>query len=387
MRNSTESLPGQVLGTGLEDFFDSAYGFSIIAPGYTPTPPDLYPGEGVCEKEGAPYQHPSSGILHFSADFEAKPKAIERFSGYRFFDAEMVGVEDGGQFGWDNGCAGYITWPSINKCGEHPLPPPPPPPFAPPGPPAEVGCADGTCEAFCETAGVHGCGVSWDGAQSMRAPRTGRNCSGGLPKAHCSVPADACAVGWEPCLSGGSDARSDFMKAITPAQCGGSWGAWAAAMSHAPLDTRNSTDKEYCPNKTAAALATDNGCRGISPSSWGAESLCCGEDCEVPTCQTALWSEVSPCPPAGKGSPRCGTLMVQAGHGVCDAAVDTKLDGIMCCKKTGALHGHGEHGDRGQEQEQEQEHESLMSQDKAGACLTAPTHVRALVWMYTWPKE
>ena len=133
MRNSTETLPGQVLGTGLEDFFDSAYGFSIIAPGYAPPtgnadPARLYPGEGVNEVEGYPYQHPSSGILHFSSDY-SQPKPVERFSGYRFFDAEMVGFDSGGQFGWDNGCAGYIKWPSINKCGEHPLPPPPPPPF------------------------------------------------------------------------------------------------------------------------------------------------------------------------------------------------------------------------------------------------------------------
>lgn len=183
----------------------------------------------------------------------------------------MVGVDNGGQFGWDNGCAGYVSWPSINKCGERPLPPPPPPPFPPPGPPEAVGCADGgyhlsillgtasflsagildpgiiylqlygyysavllefaptvaatklnwrcwltgTCEAFCDNkAGVHGCGVTWDGAKSMRAPplasseRSGK-CSGGLPKPHCEVPADACAAGWEPCLSDGN--RERFM--------------------------------------------------------------------------------------------------------------------------------------------------------------------------------
>lgn len=341
-------------------------------------PPDLYPGEGVCEKEGAPYQHPSSGILHFSADYDAKPSAVERFSGYRFFDAEMVGVDDGGQFGWDNGCAGYITWPSINKCGEHPLPPAPPPPFGPPGPPKEVGCADGTCEAFCETSSVHGCGVSWSGKQSMRAARTG-NCTGGLPKPHCAVPADACADGWEPCLSGdNADARSRFMNDITAAQCGGSWGAWAAAMSHAPLDAHNSTDHEFCPNNTA--LAPDNGCRGVSPSQWGGEALCCGKDCEVPTCQTALWPQSSSaCAPAGAGSASCGTLMVKAGSGVCDATIDSSLDGIMCCKTALAM---------GQEHEQRtdgnEHHEN--ADETATGCFTAPTHVRALVWMYTWQK-
>eukprot|EP01051_Picozoa_sp_SAG22_P019694 SAG22_NODE_3716_length_1561_cov_1.169631_2_plen_109_part_01 len=97
---------------------DSAYGFSIIAPGYSPPtgqadPARLYPGEGVNQVEGRPYQHPSSGILHFSSDYSTtaaggsgqaahgQGHGVERFSSYRFFDAEMVGVEDGGQFGWD----------------------------------------------------------------------------------------------------------------------------------------------------------------------------------------------------------------------------------------------------------------------------------------------
>lgn len=131
MRTTDEALPGQVLGTGLEDFFDSAYGFSIVAPGYNPAPPGLYPGYGSPEVVGAPFQHPSSGILHFSANYtdnssEANESVgSERFSAYRFLDAEVIGFDDGGSFGWDNGCAGYITWPSVSKCGQRPLPPPP----------------------------------------------------------------------------------------------------------------------------------------------------------------------------------------------------------------------------------------------------------------------
>jgi hypothetical protein len=166
------------------------------------------------------------------------------------------------------------------------------------------------------------------------------------------------------------------MKEITAAQCGGSWGAWAAAMSHAPLDTHNSTDHEFCPNKTALAL--DNGCRGVTPTQWGGEALCCGKDCEVPTCQTALWPQSSnACAPAGEGSADCGTLMVKAGSGVCDATIDNSLDGIMCCKTASTM-----------EQEHEQRvdsNESRKNADETG-CFTAPTHVRALVWMYTWPK-
>lgn len=33
LRTHDEELPGQVLGTGLEDFWDSGYGFSLVAPG------------------------------------------------------------------------------------------------------------------------------------------------------------------------------------------------------------------------------------------------------------------------------------------------------------------------------------------------------------------
>jgi hypothetical protein len=40
---------------------------------------------------------------------------------YRFFDDEIVAVDDGGQFGWDNGCANYYE-PGTNKCGEKPSP-------------------------------------------------------------------------------------------------------------------------------------------------------------------------------------------------------------------------------------------------------------------------
>ena len=369
MRNSTETLPGQVLGTGLEDFFDSAYGFSIIAPGYAPPtgnadPARLYPGEGVNEVEGYPYQHPSSGILHFSSDY-SQPKPVERFSGYRFFDAEMVGFDSGGQFGWDNGCAGYIKWPSINKCGEHPLPPPPPPPFPPPGPPGQVGCADGTCEAFCDKPNVRGCGASWSGAKSLRAPRAG-NCSGALPKPHCETPADACATGWAPCLADGD--RTHFMEDLSPKECGGSWGAWALAMSHAPL---NRSNRQFCPNSTAAAA--DNTCRS-SADSWGAEALCCGESCEVPTCQTALWPQQSGCAGGADGSPECGTLMVKAGSGVCDATVSTNIEGVMCCRKPGG-------------EAAETVAASEGGRQREGACQTSPTRVRASVWMYTWPEQ
>jgi hypothetical protein len=402
LRRWNETLPGQVLGTGLEDFFDSAYGFSIVAPGYVPatgpaSPSRLYPGKGVNPVEGLPYQHPSSGILHFSSDYESPSndsspgtgRGVERFSAYRFFDAEYVGFSDGGGFGWDNGCEGYSTWPSINKCGERPLPPPPPPPFPPPGPPASVGCADGTCEALCHNPAVRGCGVSWDGAKSIRTAPS-RNCStsGSTSRPHCGVPADACAAGWVPCLSGHSGAtRTQLMGALTADACGGVWGAWATAMSHAPLDPTNATDRQFCPiNGTG-----DNGCRGPDRSVWGAEPLCCGRECETPTCLTALWRDTDGCVPAGASSASCGTGMVRAGSGVCSAMLATNVQGVLCCKASRATGSHGaaaaSTATRMPSTTPTRAAPGVRRRVAAEACLTHPTRVQAYVWAYVWPSD
>ena len=349
----------QVLGTGLEDFFDSGYGFSIIGPGVTPEPYSTdTDGEirtcqrkdGVdtfCSVEGLPFQHPSSGVLHFSSDYTGANKAgVERFSAYRFFDHEVVGMDDGGALGWTNGCAAWNE-PGTNKCGLKPMPSPPHPPFPPPGPPATTGCADGTCEAFCSLDSVRGCGVSWTGGKDMRSPRTSKPCTGGDPP-HCQSPADACAEGWEVCLSDGD--RPALMAALSPEECASEWGAWAMAESHAPL---NASDRTFCPEcSTRADYAVDNTCRPVTePDGWGAEALCCGQGCEEPTCRTGLWPNQ--------------TLMVRAGSGVCGATASDHVTGVLCCKKS-----------RG-----------ASARSGSGACQTSPTHVRSYVWAYVWPKK
>jgi hypothetical protein len=86
--------PGVVLGTGVEDFFDSAYWFCALG------------GQGACL-----FAHPSSGLLHFSrtafngSDVISLQRpypnsTIERISAYRFFDQEVVGFQDGGALQW-----------------------------------------------------------------------------------------------------------------------------------------------------------------------------------------------------------------------------------------------------------------------------------------------
>jgi hypothetical protein len=96
--------PGVVLGTGVEDYFDSAYYFCALG------------GQGACL-----FAHPTSGLLHFSRlSFNgtdvitgSRPYAndtIERISAYRFFDQEVVGFSDGGKLEWRVGDVG-------DKCG------------------------------------------------------------------------------------------------------------------------------------------------------------------------------------------------------------------------------------------------------------------------------
>ena len=85
--------PGIIMGTGVEDYFDSAYWFCALG------------GMGPCL-----FSHPTSGLLHFSRTAfngtdvvnGGRPTAktpknasiwstVEKLSAYRFFDQEVVG--------------------------------------------------------------------------------------------------------------------------------------------------------------------------------------------------------------------------------------------------------------------------------------------------------
>jgi len=94
--------PGVVLGTGIEDYFDSAYWFCALG------------GQGACL-----FAHPTSGLLHFSrtawngTDLISQKNrsafgndSVERVSAYRFFDQEVVGFADGGSLEWRVGDVG-----------------------------------------------------------------------------------------------------------------------------------------------------------------------------------------------------------------------------------------------------------------------------------------
>lgn len=97
--DKAQYFPGVVMGTGVEDYFDSAYWFCALS------------GQEPCL-----FAHPTSGLLHFSRIFPngssvpgAKPfpdGTRERLSAYRFFDKEVVGFSNGGSLKWRVGDAG-----------------------------------------------------------------------------------------------------------------------------------------------------------------------------------------------------------------------------------------------------------------------------------------
>jgi len=359
LRSADEQFPGLVVGTGFEDFFNSAYWFGA-ASGFA---------------DGVLFTQADSGLVHFSVGAPKGVDGVEMLSAYRFLDGEVMGVEDGGRLVWRVGdtsgkCFETTTdspigtpsavavksnvwlyaWP--NGGAVAPLPPlpqpgtisyacgaggkcllvkdasgpflfancdsackpvPVPPPV--PGPPAVVGCASGQCDAFCgASASVHGCLASWPGAASLRAPRSGQPCSA---QGVCKSPADACADGWELCLgnfSGGS-AIDAFRAGIAADACAAletDPRKFVAAMSHARASW-SGLPPAPCP---PAPVSDDNGC--AEAGAWGSEPVCCGGACVAPSCPSAVWS--------GK------TRIHVDEDASCGALAGGVADGVLCCR-------------------------------------------------------
>ena len=192
-----------------------------------------------------------------------------------------------------------------------PAPSPPAPSPAPPGPPGEVGCSDGTCEAFCSLDNVRGCAARWPGPKHMRSPPSGVSCGGQVP---CSSPVDSCGPGWGVCMSFGRGAGLDtvgFLSAMNDnsSVCSSEPGAYLAAQSHAPA-TANSASG--CAHNASADFTCK--VRG-----YGSEPLCCGARCTVPSCSKALWPEHT---------------RVLLHDGPCAAVIgdEDAFDGVLCCR-------------------------------------------------------
>lgn len=63
-RAADEPFPGLVVGTGVEDYFDSGYYF----------------GADAGDPLGTPFSNPLAGLTHFERDV---PSGVERLSAYR----------------------------------------------------------------------------------------------------------------------------------------------------------------------------------------------------------------------------------------------------------------------------------------------------------------
>lgn len=76
LRRASEVWPGLIVGTGYEDYFNSAYWFGAVT-GFP---------------NGLLYAQSESGLLHFSRE-----GGVEQISAYRFLDGETMTMEDGGR--------------------------------------------------------------------------------------------------------------------------------------------------------------------------------------------------------------------------------------------------------------------------------------------------
>jgi hypothetical protein len=328
-------------------------------------------GGGELAAPRPPVRHPFAGLLHFSRGAPGGDAGVEELSAYRRLDQEVVGFANGGRLVWrvgdqttkctTNGTASPIgtpsavavtsyvwmyTWPNGQPI--QPLQPLPqaymsytcaadacvpladesgpfwnadcdgqctaPPPSPSPGPLPVVGCSSGQCDAFCGTPTVHGCVATWPGTASMRDPPTGKPCGGS--SGPCAVPADACAPGWAPCLTndtaGGSISPAGFRSAITADACAaGDPRRFISAMSHA-IPAWSNLPPGPCPT---APQDGDNGC---AADGWGAEPVCCGASCQVPSCPNDIW---------------VGGTRIHVGEGEgCGAVSGGWADGVLCCR-------------------------------------------------------
>lgn len=299
-----------------------------------------YFGADSGDPVGTLFANALSGLTLFQ---RADP--YERLSAYRFHTRDPLWMVDGGALTWQVGCEGH---PGASKCGNAlpsgdlggdadfrlsrrgnfsaartlsavnvstyawvyvwpSLPPPPPPPSV-------VGCADASCDAFCEGGAVHGCTASWAGALSMRAPPSGKPCGGTLGP--CAAPADACAPGWTLCMAGAAPppgaSIADFRAGMAPSACAsGDPRIFVAGMSHA-LSAWEPLPPGPCPLQPGGA---DNGC---AATGWGSEPICCGGGCQVPSCPNMIW-------------PNGTRIHINEVDG-CGALQGGSVDGVLCCK-------------------------------------------------------
>jgi hypothetical protein len=169
-----------------------------------------------------------------------------------------------------------------------------------------IGCADHTREAYVDLAmfpTIAGCKATWQGPLDLRAPATGAVCGNDLSA--CVAPADACAVGWHLCVTGGD--ATELRAALTGTQCVTAVGSYIAAASHCtpPIDVCTPAMTVFpCPTNTGYVPCT--------------QPICCGTTCDMANaCQDGVWpGQTHENVALG---PSCGTTS------------STTQDGVLCC--------------------------------------------------------
>src|SRR5690606_25553100 len=146
------------------------------------------------------------------------------------------------------------------------------------GDPKVVGCADGQREGFADLEKfptIAGCLGVWDQSMTLRKGKTSKPCGDDLDM--CGSPADVCAEGWHVCARDGD--YHDLSDRIDDKQCsdGAGPGKFVAAISHVKKK------KECAPPPEA------NTRYPCLKSGWGAEPVCCGQDCLYGNCRDSIW--------------------------------------------------------------------------------------------------
>src|SRR5690606_8016972 len=179
------------------------------------------------------------------------------------------------------------------------------------GDPKVVGCADGQREGFADLEKfptIAGCLGVWDQSMTLRKGKTSKPCGDDLDM--CGSPADVCAEGWHVCARDGD--YHDLSDRIDDKQCsdGAGPGKFVAAISHVKKK------KECAPPPEA------NTRYPCLKSGWGAEPVCCGQDCLYGNCRDSIWAKK--------------TKISRGTEQGCGGVTSDRNGGILCCKDSDA---------------------------------------------------
>jgi hypothetical protein len=175
------------------------------------------------------------------------------------------------------------------------------------GDPKVVGCADGQREGFADLKkfpSIAGCLGVWDGSMTLRKGPTRKACGDDLDV--CAAPADVCAEGWHVCARDGD--YHDLSDRIDDKQCseGAGPGKFVAGISHVKK-------KKECappPGPTTRYPCLKDG--------YGAEPVCCGQNCRPGECRDAVWAKQT-------------RISVGKAQG-CGAVTSERNGGVLCCQ-------------------------------------------------------